>query len=185
MRRRDDSERLGAPRGLGEYATRLRTQLFDGASPERQGQLRAAERRSRVFAAFNAVMAGTREGAHVTGLHFIAEEAKLIVYVDGASWTQELTMLREIIRARMDAAGEAPASIVFLTSKRPATRARKKPAAPPNRLATASAPLTRDEDAAITAATGGVGDPRLREALRKAMKASFEWKKGVEGENSR
>lgn len=184
MRRRDDSERLGAPRGLGEYATRLRTQLFDGATPERQGQLRAAERRSRVFAAFNAVMAGTREGEHVTGLHFVAEEGKLIVYVDGASWTQELTMLREIIRARMDAAGESPSSIVFLTSKRPAPRSRKKPAAPP-RSAPAAAPLTRDEDAAITAATGGVGDPRLREALRKAMKASFEWKKGVEGENAR
>lgn len=185
MRRRDDSERLGAARGLGEYAARLRTQLFDGASPERQGQLRAAERRSRVFAAFNAVMAGTREGAHVTGLHFVAEEGKLIVYVDGASWTQELTMLREIIRARMDAAGEAPASIVFLTSKRPAARARKKPASSSTRPAPAAAPLTRDEDAALTAATEGVGDPKLREALRKAMKASLEWKKGAEDENAR
>lgn len=182
MRRRDDSDRLGAPRALGEYAARLRVHLFEDAAPERQGQFREAERRARVFSAFNAVMAGTREGEHVTGLHFVAEEAKLIVYVDGAAWTQELTMLREIIRARMAAAGAAPSSIVFLTTKRPAARPRKKAAAPPR---PAPEPLTRDEDAALAAAVGGVGEPRLREVLRRAMKASFEWKKGAGGENAR
>lgn len=184
MAHRDDSERLRASRGLGDYAARLRTQLFDGASPERQGQLRAAEHRAQVFSAFNAVMGGTREGAHVTGLHFVAEESKLIVYVDGSSWTQELTMLREIVRARMAAQGADIDAIVFLASKRPAPRARKKPAAAPAPRPKRT-PLTPEEDAALEAATGRVADPKLREALRKAMKASFEWKKGSEGENAR
>ncbi|MFR3450959.1 MAG: DciA family protein [Collinsella sp.] len=70
-----------------------------------------------IFQAWNKVCAGTREGKHVTGLHYVAERDELIVYTDGASWTQELTMMREIIRARMDACGGTVGNIVVKTTR--------------------------------------------------------------------
>lgn len=109
--------RLKATAGLGEFINSEKMRLFDGATPERQAQFRRAERRHVIFQAWNKVCAGTREGKHVTGLHYVAERDELIVYTDGASWTQELTMMREIIRARMDACGGAVGNIVVKTTR--------------------------------------------------------------------
>ncbi len=109
--------RLKATAGLGEFINSEKMRLFDGATPERQAQFRKAERRHVIFQAWNKVCAGTREGKHVTGLHYVAERDELIVYTDGASWTQELTMMREIIRARMDACGGAVGNIVVKTTR--------------------------------------------------------------------
>ena len=108
--------RLKATAGLGEFINSEKMRLFDGATPERQAQFRRAERRHVIFQAWNKVCAGTREGKHVTGLHYVAERDELIVYTDGASWTQELTMMREIVRARMDACGGAVGNIVVKTT---------------------------------------------------------------------
>ena len=41
----------------------------------------------------------------------------LVVYTAGASLTQELTMMREIIRARMERLGGAVSNIVVKTSR--------------------------------------------------------------------
>ena len=109
--------RLKATAGLGEFINSEKMRLFDGATPERQAQFRRAERRHVIFQAWNKVCAGTREGKHVTGLHYAAERDELIVYTDGASWTQELTMMREIVRARMDACGGAVGNIVVKTTR--------------------------------------------------------------------
>ncbi len=109
--------RLKATAGLGEFINSEKMRLFDGATPERQAQFRRAERRHVIFQAWNKVCAGTREGKHVTGLHYVAERDELIVYTDGASWTQELTMMREIIRARMDACAGAVVNIVVKTTR--------------------------------------------------------------------
>ena len=46
-----------------------------------------------------------------------AERDELVVYTDGASWTQELSMMREIIRARMERLGGAVGNIVVKTSR--------------------------------------------------------------------
>ena len=115
MAKRDD--RLRETRSLEGFLGAERARLFDDASPERREQLRAAERTRSVYSAWNAVCGGTREGKHVTGLHYVAERDELIVYTDGASWTQELTMMREIIRARMDACGGAVGNIVVKTTR--------------------------------------------------------------------
>ena len=109
--------RLKATADLGEFINSEKMRLFDGATPERQAQFRRAERRHVIFQAWNKVCAGTREGKHVTGLHYVAERDELIVYTDGASWTQELTMMREIIRARMDACGGAVGNIAVKTTR--------------------------------------------------------------------
>ena len=76
----------------------------------------AAERTREVYRAWNAVCAHTREGSHATGLHYRPETNELIVYMDSAAWTQEMTMLREIIRARI-VTGVDVAGLVFMTSK--------------------------------------------------------------------
>lgn len=116
-RKSDKSERTRATVGLGEFLSAERSRIFDGASEERREQYRQAERRGEVFRAWNTVCANTREGKHVTGLHFVPERNELIVYTDGASWTQELTMLREIIRARMERVGASVDNIVVKTTR--------------------------------------------------------------------
>lgn len=116
-RKSDKSERTRATVGLGEFLSAERSRIFDGASEERREQYRQAERRGEVFRAWNTVCANTREGKHVTGLHFAPERNELIVYTDGASWTQELTMLREIIRARMERVGASVDNIVVKTTR--------------------------------------------------------------------
>ena len=116
-RKSDKSERARATVGLGEFLSAERSRIFDGASEDRREQYRQAERRGEVFRAWNTVCANTREGKHVTGLHFVPERNELIVYTDGASWTQELTMLREIIRARMERVGVSVDNIVVKTTR--------------------------------------------------------------------
>ena len=88
-----------------------------GATPERRQQFRQAERRHEIYHAWNQVCANSREGKHVTGLHYVPERDELVVYTDGASWTQELSMMREIIRARMERLGGAVGNIVVKTSR--------------------------------------------------------------------
>ena len=181
------ADRVGGTQGLAAFASIERHRIYDGASPERREQLRAAERRGAVFAAWNKVVSGTREGAHVTGLHYIAESNELVVYLDAPSWTQEMTMLREIIRARMAAAGAEVAGFVFRTSRegygvQKGTGAFRTPAAAAAGVRKAPVPirtpLTAAEDAELSREVAPIADPALREALRKAIKASFEWKKG-------
>lgn len=111
------SERSRATVVLGEFLSAERSRIFDGASEARREQYRQAERRGEVFRAWNTVCAGTREGKHVTGLHFVSERNELIVYTDGAPWTQELTMMREIIRARMERAGASVDDIIVKTTR--------------------------------------------------------------------
>lgn len=102
---------------LGEFLNAERVRLFDGVSDERRAQYLRAERRNEVFRAWNTVCSGTREGKHVTGLHYIPESNELVVYTDGPSWTQELTMMREIIRARMERAGGEVDAIIVKTTR--------------------------------------------------------------------
>lgn len=117
MGRVTEKGRLNATAGLGDFINSERSRLFDGATPERRRQFEQAERRHDIYRAWNQICANTREGRHVTGLHYVAERDELIVYTDGASWTQELTMMCEIIRARMERLGGAVGNIVVKTTR--------------------------------------------------------------------
>lgn len=117
MGRVTEKGRLNATVGLGDFINSERSRLYDGATPERRRQFKQAERRREVFHAWNQICANTREGKHVTGLHYVPERDELVVYTDGASWTQELTMMREIIRARMERLGGAVGNIVVKTTR--------------------------------------------------------------------
>ena len=97
-----------------------------------------------------------------------------------------MTMLREIIRARMEREGVRLDGFVFRTTKpgfkrsgveRP--RGEKEAASTPP----STAPLSAEEEGAIDAAVAPITDDRLRKSLKKAMKASMEWKKGTDLKN--
>lgn len=189
MARRGSDERTGGTFGLDGFISAERARLLNKATPLEREQMAAAERSREVYAAWNAVVAGTQEGDHVTGLHYVPEKNELVVYLDSAAWSQNMTMAREIIRARMAVRGVDVAGFIFRTSREgytagrargrgadtlPGTRSKKKTPAP-------RAPLSAEEERALDDSTAAVDDPRLRDALKKAMKASLEWKKGSNG----
>ena len=175
------SEERGGARSIGSLANVEREHLLEGASEERLQQLHAAEDQRKVFEAWNTVCGGTREGVHVTGLHYLAESNELLVYMDSAAWTQEMTMLREIIRARMERAGAKVDGLIFKTSRRP----RQNGGASMQGRATAReehAPredLTAEERTEVVRMTSQIDDPKLKKALEKAMVASLEWSKAT------
>ncbi len=180
MKRRDDSNRLGAAAGLDSYLSQEKHRLYDEASPQRREQMDAACRAREVYQAWNAVCGKTREGQHVTGLHYAPATNELIVYMDAASWTCEMTLLREIVRARMEAAGACVDGLVFKTSRagyESAAQKRAPGAKKPAREKTPHMPLTEREEAGIASAVAPIEDSRLREALKNAMEASLSWSK--------
>lgn len=186
MPRADRKHRVGETASIGSLAGSLRQNIIAGATPEQLERMHAAERARGIYRAWNAVVSGTREGAHVTGLRYLPDQNKLLVYLDNAVWTQEMTMLREIIRARMERAGARVDGFVFCTSKREfadkrAHRVSRTGQAKP-RCARLE-PLTSEEERALDAAVEPIEDKRLRASLKNAMKASMEWKKGSEGRN--
>lgn len=182
---------------LSAYLDDERRRILGAASAERREQMARAEQSRTVYRAWNAVCGGTREGAHVTGLRYLPDTNELLVYLDAPSWTQEMSMLREIIRARMEREGVSLAGFKFRTTKpghvkshvsrQPASgsqangAARSQAAAPavarPAAASPARAPLSAEEDAALDAAVSPISDQKLAAALKKAMKASLEWKK--------
>lgn len=183
MGRVTEKGRLNATVGLGDFINSERSRLYDGATPERRQQFKQAERRREVFHAWNQICANTREGKHVTGLHYVPERDELVVYTDGASWTQELTMMREIIRARMERAGAHVDGLVFKTTAPghtpPAAKERLRPA-PTERPPAPHADLSEAERTEIERQVAPIEDQKLREALENAMRASAEWAKGVQ-----
>lgn len=186
-------DRAGETHSLADFLPAERRRIMDGASETRRAQMRAAEARGRVFQAWNDVCAGTREGAHVTGLHYAAETDELIVYADGATWVAELTMMREIIRARMHLRGVDVSDIKVLRSREDyirrqpsaspaATAAAAHPAArPPRKEAAPHRSLSAAEERALDDEVSAIGDTRLRDALKNAMRASLESRTAPEG----
>ena len=170
---------MGETRGLGEVAADISRNIYDRSNADTRARMDAASRRGRVFAAFNGVVAGTREGAHVTGLHYLSESNELVVYLDGPSWTQEFTVMREIVRARMEAKGGAVDALIFRTSRPDYVRSQRADAVLQSHRSSSPVAvpplpeLTPSEEAKLDRDVAGVADPGLREALRRAERASI------------
>ena len=94
-----------------------------------------------------------------------------------------MTLLREIIRARMERAGAHVDGLVFKTTAPghtpPAARERLRPAAT-ERPPAPHADLSEAERTEIERQVAPIEDQKLREALENAMRASAEWAKGVQ-----
>ena len=114
--RRANYERESETVAFSGFLNAERQRILAAATPERRAQMEAAEESRAVYRAWNAVCSGTREGRHVTGLRYLPESNELLVYLDSPSWTQEMTLLREIIRARMERAGAHVDGLVFKTT---------------------------------------------------------------------
>lgn len=187
MKRRNDDARAKTTVSVASLMGDVHHNIVAHATPEQLERMRNAERVRQVYIAWNAVCGGTREGEHVTGLRFLPDENKLLVYLDGAAWTQEMTMLREIIRARMEREGVKLDGFVFRTSKpgfkRPGVERPQRAAKPQRAEPPALAPLTLEEERVLDDAVAPIEDPRLRKSLKTAMKTSLEWKKGSESKN--
>lgn len=181
--RRANYERESETVAFSGFLNAERQRILAAATPERRAQMEAAEESRAVYRAWNAVCSGTREERHVTGLRYLPESNELLVYLDSPSWTQEMTLLREIIRARMERAGAHVDGLVFKTTAPghtpPAAKERLHPATterPP-------APHTDLDDAEreeIERQVAPIEDQKLREALENAMRASAEWAKGAQ-----
>ena len=134
--RRANYERESETVAFSGFLNAERQRILAAATPERRAQMEAAEESRAVYRAWNAVCSGTREGRHVTGLRYLPESNELLVYLDSPSWTQEMTLLREIIRARMERAGAHVDGLVFKTTapgqsaRRPRTPTSAMPSAP-------------------------------------------------------
>ena len=130
--RRANYERESETVAFSGFLNAERQRILAAATPERRAQMEAAEESRAVYRAWNAVCSGTREGRHVTGLRYLPESNELLVYLDSPSWTQEMTLLREIIRARMERAGAHVDGLVFKTTAPghtpPAAKERPRPA---------------------------------------------------------
>ena len=130
--RRANYERESETVAFSGFLNAERQRILAAATPERRAQMEAAEESRAVYRAWNAVCSGTREGRHVTGLRYLPESNELLVYLDSPSWTQEMTLLREIIRARMERAGAHVDGLVFKTTAPghtpPAAKERLRPA---------------------------------------------------------
>ena len=179
--RRANYERENGTVAFGGFLDAERQRIMAAATPERRAQMEAAEQSRTIYRAWNTVCAGTREGRHVTGLRYLPESNELLVYLDSPSWTQEMTLLREIIRARMERAGAHVDGLVFKTTAPghtpPAAKERLRPAVA-ERPPAPRADLSESERAEIERQVAPIEDQKLREALENAMRASAEWAKG-------
>ena len=171
------SDRSGETHSLSDFLPAERRRIMDGASKVRREQMRAAEASRDVYRAWNEVCSGTREAAHVTGLHYVPESNELIVYADGATWVSELSMMREIIRARMFRHGVDIADIKVKRSREGFERRFAQPPSskkPRAEQKPSAMPLSPAAERALDEDVSPIDDPRLRQALKNAMKASFE-----------
>ena len=183
-RAKDLDKRTASTCAFEKFVDQERRRIFDGASPERQQQMLAAEHRREVFAAWNTVCGKTREGSHVTGLRYLPESNELLVYLDGPAWTQEMTMLREIVRARMERLGVKLDGLIFRTSHTKKDASATASAAIPAKEKSVQVErreLTADERISIEEEVAPIEDARLREALKKAMIASSTCKLAKKG----
>ena len=187
-RKRKGEERLGTV-ALSNIVDAERDRIIAGATDAQRARLGAAEQARAVYRAWNTVCGGTREGDHVTGLKYLPDTNELLVYTDGASWTQEMTMLREIIRARMERAGVRLDGFVFRTSpegyraREAAKRVVWEDVQRAERPPAPRAPLSDAEERAVDEEVAPIGDAKLRRALKLAISASMEWKKGSDAQN--
>ncbi len=172
------SDRFGTTQGLGNILEQEKRRIYDDAAPAKREAFLEAERAREVYRAWNTVCARTREGQHVCGLHFVPETSELIVYVDGSSWVNELTVLREIIRARMEACGVRVSALVFKLSRkgyeapRAASSAASKDKSPAH-AARPQAELSSADVASIDARVAHIKDEGLQRALKSAMGAGL------------
>ena len=172
-------ERSAQTESLSSLIQSERSRIMTHASTERREQMQDAECRRAVYTAWNTVVSSTREGKHVTGLHYLVNTNELLVYTDSAAWTQELSMMREIIRSRMSVAGVTVENILFKTSREGYVargcgeyKSSSQKTSINKKKYTSPQP-SPEVSAFVASQTASITNDRLRESLKKAMEKSL------------
>ncbi|HEY3317682.1 MAG TPA: DUF721 domain-containing protein [Coriobacteriia bacterium] len=173
MRRRG---RQGDLRGLTEaYLGRI--------DPEgRRFAGRAAEAWKRV--------AGIEIGKHTAGSAL--RDGELLVYVDSPAWANELSVMTEHLRARLneELGEELVRSVRFAVSRRVQEERAKKAAEEETEAfytedGADHVPLSEQERMQVEHVASTIQDKDLRDAAVRAMTRHLEWKKGTRARNGR
>ncbi len=104
----------------------------------------------------------------------------LIVYVDESIFAAELNAQRELIKLKLlELFGEQVEQFEIHISR--GNYKKNHPYIVADETETVEKlspiPLTQDEKELVSARVSGIGNPRLRESLQRAMTADIEWKK--------
>lgn len=144
---------------------------------------------SRATAAWNEVV-GPEIVRHTHGSAL--RDGELLVFVDSPVWANELSVMAEHLRERLNEAlgEELVRSVRFAVSKRVAEERSARAAEEERREAYApdearSVPLTAQERAQVEYVASSISDEGLREAAIRAMTRHLEWKKAIGAENGR
>ena len=156
---------------------------------EARKQARAIEVRNRYKEVIAAVY-GTKADIFLkhTNAVFIMNKndaRTLIVYVDESIFSAELNAQRELIKLRfMDMFAERLDAFEIYVSrgayKQHHPFSEEVPTEPDDHFVE-SQPLSAAEQKGVEERVSKIEDPRLAEALRKAMTTDLEWKKGISG----
>jgi hypothetical protein len=127
---------------------------------------------------------GDEIARHTLGM--AVRDGELAVCVDSPTWANELSLMAEELRVRLNATlGKDPVrSIRFTVSKKVREetrwsegRLREQEMHEPDDVPVV--PLTDDERLQVEYVAAAIHDQALREAAIRAMTSSLEWKKGI------
>jgi hypothetical protein len=131
-----------------------------------------------------AAVAGENIAKHTLGM--AVREGELVVFVDSATWANELSLMAEELRVRLNATlGKDPVRAIRFTVSRKvqeeavqrASEEQEQTVYDPDEVP--SVPLTDPERCQVEYVAASIKDEALREAAVRAMTRSLEWKKGI------
>lgn len=142
---------------------------------------------SRAASAWNEVV-GPDIARHTMGVSL--RDGELLVYVDGPVWANELSLMAEEFRERINEVigKDLVRSVRFSVSRkvreeRMRTEAEEEAEQFYRPDAAEPVPLSEQERSQVEHMAAAIHDPEVREAAVRAMTRHLEWKKGIRSEN--
>ncbi len=111
-------------------------------------------------------------------------ENEVVVFVDSAQWAAELNMQKEFYRILLNRkSGKQITSVKFFVSKKASIRKKfeklKQDELNQSSSVIPSLPMTEEEEYIAHLLVDDINDEKLKEKVFNALKADFEWKKGI------
>jgi hypothetical protein len=131
--------------------------------------------------------AGPDIARHTHGM--VVRHGELVVYVDSPTWANELSLMSEELRVRLnEELGKDLVTSMRFTVSRQVREERQREALDQEGAESApepAAPLSSAEQGQVEYVARTIEDNGLREAAVRAMTRSLEWKKGLLSRNGR
>jgi hypothetical protein len=133
-------------------------------------------------------VAGPDVERHTMGVSL--KDGSLLVYVDQSAWAQNLSLMAEQYRERLneEIGEELVRAVRFTVSRKVAEERRREQQESADEAYyepddTESVPLTEQERQQIEHIAGSIHDERVRDAAVRAVTRHLEWKKGIKRRN--